>query len=98
MGNAIAQQSLTQAAAPNWLKALGNKALKSKLESLYYERERVISRIDPDIACHRSISLSAKIAYQRERNVQREISGLVDKEGWYGRFYKIVADALGDQP
>jgi hypothetical protein len=59
--------ALAQPSNLQWLKVIDDKTLRRELESIYYERERQVSAIDPDIACLRSVSLSAKIAYQRER-------------------------------
>ncbi len=72
-----------------WAKIIANSAARKELESLYFESERNVSQIDPDISVLRSISLSAKIAYQRQRNVSKRLDGLMDVEGWYGRFVKF---------
>lgn len=78
-----------------WLRVLGDRVLRKELESIYYERERDIGRIDHDIACLRSFSVSAKIAYQRERNVKRTVEGLGDRDGWWGRFNKFSNRIMG---
>lgn len=69
-------------AGPNgsWNKArLAQIELLKLLNPDWFERKRRLStrnvgRIDPDIAVHRSWSLAAKIAAQRERNYQRELA------------------------
>lgn len=81
--------------SPPWAKALANATIRKDLESIYFERERGVSQIDPDLAVLRSVSLSAKITYQRERNVRRAMDGLVDENGWYGRFAKIAQKVAG---
>jgi len=81
--------------SPPWAKALANATIRKDLESIYFERERGVSHIDHDLAVLRSVSLSAKITYQRERNVRRSMDGLVDEQGWYGRFAKIAKKVAG---
>jgi hypothetical protein len=84
------EAQLSVSTAPlHWPKALEDRALRAELESIYYERERAVRLIDPDLACLRSLSLSAKIAYQRERNVHRAVNDLIDGRGWWGRFDKL---------
>lgn len=63
-----------------WRRALGNFATRETVESILYEEQYDISRIDPDIAVLRSFSLSAKVTYQRQRNVRRRIDNL--QHGW----------------
>jgi hypothetical protein len=65
-------------------------------ESAVFERERLVRWLDPDIAAKRSFSLAAKIAYQRQRNVAREIDAFGqtwDQSPW-GRVDAIVRKAL----
>lgn len=93
LGNDVPSASVPS--SDQWLKYIGDKVIRKELESIYYEREREVSKIDPDIAIHRSISLSAKIAYQRERNVGRAVNGLADSEGWWGRFNKFSNRIMG---
>jgi len=78
-----------------WAKVIGNTALRKELESIYFERERGVSSIDPDIAAYRSFSLNAKIAFQRQRNVQRQIDGLISNQGWWERFSKFGQRVMG---
>lgn len=59
---------------------LSDKKMRDEFESLTYESYRHISALDPDIACLRSYSLAAKIAFQRQRNVARSINN--DLHGW----------------
>lgn len=47
---------------------------KSEVESVFYEEHRRVSFIDHDIACLRSLSMSAKIAFQRQRNVKNAMN------------------------
>ena len=43
---------------------------------------RYISYIDPDIDVHRSVSLAAKIVYQRQRNIERELDRIGEEPSW----------------
>lgn len=101
LGLGVAQESTTAVSLGNiptdkdWIKLVGDVAFRKELESIYYERERSVSSIDPDIAVYRSFSLSAKIAYQRERNVARQVAALTDGNGWWGRFEKFRRKAMG---
>lgn len=52
--------------------ALNVKDVRDRYDSILYERYRHIERLDWDLAANKSYSLSAKIAYQRQRMVARE--------------------------
>lgn len=63
-------------------------------ESALYESERRVGFIDHDIAAPRSISLAAKIVYQRQRNVAAVIHA--DQHGWiWNRTRDWLRDAVG---
>lgn len=49
--------------------SLLNPILKSQIESLLFQQYKSVGGLDYDIACHKSFSLAAKIAFQRQRNV-----------------------------
>lgn len=53
------------------LRFISGKKLPDWFEDEVRNRNRVVSYIDPDIACKRSWSLNVKIATQRERNIER---------------------------
>ncbi len=57
----------------DWKRGLASKFLRPQLESLLYECHRQVTRIDPDIGVMRSFSLNAKVTFQRQRNVERDI-------------------------
>jgi hypothetical protein len=57
--------------------------VRDELRSLFYERHHTISYLDPDLAVLKSVSLSAKICYQRQRNVEREINEFVTVPIWH---------------
>ncbi|MBK8009583.1 MAG: hypothetical protein IPK23_15025 [Rhizobiales bacterium] len=61
---------------------LANAAARAEAESVIFEDERKVGFIDPDIACARSYSLNAKIAYQRQRNVERRLQQLQNEWPW----------------
>lgn len=58
--------------------------VKEQLEEVIRERTRYIGSIDPDLAVLKSISLSAKIYYQRQRTAKR----LYDDFGKAPSYYK----------
>lgn len=64
------------------LKALSNQAFRSDLESLAYEENRCIYRIDADLAVLKSLSLNAKITFQRQRNVAAYLHDLGHGSIW----------------
>lgn len=70
-----------------WKLLLRNQLLRSEVESVFYEDYRVIGRIDPDIAVLRSLSLNAKIAFQRQRIVARNLENL--GQGHTSPWYRI---------
>lgn len=75
---------------PRWQAAravLGDPEARAQATAFFYERHRVVTYIDPDIEIMRSWSPMAKIAFQRQRNVEHELErmmgeptdGLIDK-------------------
>jgi hypothetical protein len=52
---------------------LADEAARAEYTSAMYARNRNVSYIDLDLATKRSFSLAAKVAYQRQRNVARQI-------------------------
>jgi hypothetical protein len=61
---------------PMWQRArtaLADKDTLAAVRSVLFEQNKVVTHLDADLATKRSFSLAAKIAYQRERNVQAEI-------------------------
>jgi hypothetical protein len=73
-----------------WKLFLNNKLFRSEVETLLYDDYRTIHRIDPDLAVLRSLSLNAKIAFQRQRIVNRELEqlGQVYNSRW-GRIRRL---------
>lgn len=52
---------------------LSNAALREEYIAAMYERNRHVGSLDLDLATKRSFSLAAKVTYQRQRNVERQI-------------------------
>ncbi|MGE0751839.1 MAG: hypothetical protein AB7F39_06740 [Variibacter sp.] len=71
-------------------------AYRDKLTSLLYEENRVVNRIDPDLAVLKSFSLAAKIAFQRQRDVERQLAYQYGgKLTPWGRIQKLISRAAG---
>lgn len=56
--------------------ALQDPDIRREVLSECYARQRVIHMLDPDIANKRSWSDMAKITFQRQRNVERELESM----------------------
>lgn len=76
---AIAGGEITKGA---WRLAVANKDALKEIRSLLFERQRHVNSIDHDLAAKKSFSLAAKVAYQRERNVQRELEDMTNEWSW----------------
>jgi hypothetical protein len=59
-----------------WRQMLDNPTMREAVESYAWEQHRRVSHIDPDIEVYRSFSPMAKIAFQRQRNVEQMMQGL----------------------
>jgi hypothetical protein len=55
---------------------------RQRFIDMLWEEAYDVTYIDPDIAVHRSVSLAAKIAYQRQRNVQRRYERFTKGYPW----------------
>ena len=71
--------------------ALGGK--KKIIDQLYREHKWV-SALDADIAVLKAPSLSAKIAWQRKRNVERKFSEMIEGYSW-DQLDKLVNSITG---
>lgn len=61
---------------PHWQAmrlALANPDLRRQIISDMYDRHRRVDSVDMDIACLKSLSPMAKVTFQRQRNVEREL-------------------------
>lgn len=80
-GNPMAQAGIPVGAdyrypsAANISQMLLDKAFRELVEEAAYQNNRHVSYIDHDLASKRSFSLAAKVTFQRQRNVAREIDG-----------------------
>jgi hypothetical protein len=72
-------------------------ALRDEYESLMFERNQRVGYIDLDLATKRSFSLAAKVAYQRQRNVARDIADdmVTWEEGRWGKTAALLKRAVG---
>jgi hypothetical protein len=77
--------------------ALGNPVHRAELESLLYEQYRNIHTLDPDIAYNNCYSMAAKIAYQRQRNVQRDLDNTLKDTNIWNRVNKWKEDIFKAQ-
>lgn len=66
---------------------------RAAIVSELYEQERRIWSIEPDLAVKRSFSLSAKIAFQRQRNVERRLAEMEAGLPLWQRLSKLIFDA-----
>lgn len=73
--------SHTQAVA----KILADPILRQKIEAEAWQNHRRVFVVDDDIAAMRSFSHMAKITFQRQRNVQREIEEIQKPPPWETR-------------
>lgn len=81
-------------------KAWQMPAFRGELESMLYEQNRRVGYLDPDIANKRSFSMAAKIAYQRQREVERSLQEWLDQGLWDRRralMKRIRKFFLGDK-
>lgn len=53
--------------------AMQNPLMRDLITGQAYRNQRHVSQIDPDIDLHRSWSPMAKVTFQRQRNVEREL-------------------------
>ena len=75
-----------QSLMPEWQAARLAKKVPQLFEIMRDEaarNARYIHYIDPDIDVHRSISLAAKIFYQRQRNIARELDHIGEEPSWH---------------
>lgn len=56
--------------------------VREQVEKLFRQQNKEIYRIDPDLAVLKSVSLSAKIAYQRQRIVKKSVEDLTTGYCW----------------
>ena len=64
--------------------AFENKEMRDELESILFQQYKMVHYLEPDLAyANHSYSMAAKITYQRQRNVNRQMSeALTDHSLW----------------
>lgn len=77
---------------------LQNAEHRDVYTSLLFQRHRWIGYIDVDLATKRSFSLAAKVTYQRQRNVAREIAEDTAESPLWQRGEAYVRRAVGWKP
>lgn len=81
-GKADPSPDTVDATADQCAAAMRNKLLRRQIESMLYEQEKRVCCIDPDIAVMRSFSLSAKVTFQRQRNVEKRMEDMALDYPW----------------
>lgn len=62
--------------------ALAHPQMRKLMLAAAYAKHRSIAIVDPDIEVYRSFSPMAKITFQRQRNVDREIEQITTEPQW----------------
>jgi hypothetical protein len=75
-------------------RALLDPNKRAEIESMLFERNQAVGAIDSDLACYRSFSLNAKIAFQRQRNVQRALQEELGEATWQ-RWHELYRKVTG---
>lgn len=72
--------------AKYWKAAWQLPHLRKEIESLLYENNREVHSIDPDLAVKKSFSYMAKVTFQRQRNVEKDLQeDYFDETPWAKR-------------
>ena len=74
--------------------AFADKDTREAIRASFYRQHKSIHILDADIANKRSFSLAAKIAFQRQRNVETEMESILS-DGWGNHAYGIIEKFLG---
>jgi hypothetical protein len=77
--DAVGQEKVSGPLVPQWRAAqlaLSDPDVRALARSVAFSQHRFIGLVDPDIEVYRSFSPMAKITFQRQRNVDREINGM----------------------
>jgi hypothetical protein len=86
---------LSEKAARQILKlALNDPDIKRELNSLMMQTHRTVAWLDTDLAMNRSMSLAAKICFQRQRNVARDLQQELDRTNPWTRMQRFVGKLL----
>lgn len=87
-------QAFPEPKPTDWARGLRNAFTRHQVTSMLYELEHHVYQLDPDLAVNRSMSLSAKLVFQRQRNVARRLADL-QQEFTYNRMNRLLWDFLG---
>lgn len=75
---------------------LADEGARAEYTSAVFARNRNVSYIDLDLATKRSFSLAAKVTYQRQRNVERQIEEDSHEDGpFWQRPDTLIRKAAG---
>lgn len=74
--------------------ALQIPASRAQIRSILYEEQRGLNWLEPDLACLHSMSVNARLCYQRQRNVERRLAEM--EKGWsWQRMNRAILGAIG---
>lgn len=76
-------------------KLLDNEAMRDEYTSIMFARNRHVGWLDLDLANKRSFSLAAKVTFQRQRNVAREIADEAAETPLWRRPTELLRKATG---
>lgn len=65
------------------------------ISHLYQDEFRHVHCLDADLAANRSFSLAAKVVFQRQRNVERELENLQRDVPYWKQMKHIIYSGLG---
>lgn len=69
---------------------LANEFYRRQVESSLYEANADVRCLDPDIANKKSFSLSAKVTFQRQRNVAKELQRIQTEGDWWNKTGELI--------
>lgn len=75
-------------------RAFADKETLAAIRASLFEQNKIITVLDTDLATKRSFSLAAKIAFQRQRNVEAEMQRMT-LDHYSGHAWGIVQKFLG---
>lgn len=67
---------------------------RAAIESILFEEAREVLTLDFDLANSRALSLAAKITYQRQRNVKRQMERM-STDNWWSKTSNTIAKIVG---
>lgn len=92
LSDSIEEQRRIYTSMSDYIRVWGG--LPAHVERDVRERSRYVGHLDPDIAALRSFSLNVKIAWQRERNFEKELERY-RHAGWYEQAQSTFAKLTG---